>query len=183
MVELENHDSLIQPAACGQGIDELDLIELFVNGNKKITNVSFMKKLKILNASYDCGIDQNGRIRESRFSNSTCRLRQGINGLDLIELFVNGNNKITNVSFMKKLKILNASHDCGIDQNDIDGLDLIELFVNDNKKITNVNFMKKLKILDASRDCGIDQNGRIRESRFSNSTCRLRTGYWWLGFN
>jgi hypothetical protein len=60
MVELENHDSLIQPAACGQGIDGLDLIELNVADNKKITNVSFMKNLKILNARSMCGIDQNG---------------------------------------------------------------------------------------------------------------------------
>jgi hypothetical protein len=34
MVELENHDSLIQPAACGQGIHDLDLIELHIFNNK-----------------------------------------------------------------------------------------------------------------------------------------------------
>jgi hypothetical protein len=34
MVELENHDSLIQPAACGQGIDGLDSVDLNVNNNK-----------------------------------------------------------------------------------------------------------------------------------------------------
>jgi hypothetical protein len=60
MVELENHDSLIQPAACGQGIIGLDLIELDVSWNKKITNVSFMKNLKKLYADGNCGIDQNG---------------------------------------------------------------------------------------------------------------------------
>jgi hypothetical protein len=59
MVELENHDSLIQPAACGQGIDGLDLIQLRANCNNKITNVFFMRKLKILEAEYNCGIDQN----------------------------------------------------------------------------------------------------------------------------
>jgi hypothetical protein len=45
MVELENHDSLIQPAACGQGIDGLDLIDLNFNHNNKIKDVSFMKNL------------------------------------------------------------------------------------------------------------------------------------------
>jgi hypothetical protein len=49
MVELENHDSLIQPAACEQGIDGLDLVELNVEYNGKITNFSLMKNLKILN--------------------------------------------------------------------------------------------------------------------------------------
>jgi hypothetical protein len=48
MVELENHDSLIQPAACGQGIVGLNLIELEIFGNNKITDVSFMTNLKIL---------------------------------------------------------------------------------------------------------------------------------------
>jgi hypothetical protein len=99
-VELENHDSLIQPAACGQGIDGLDLVELNANYNKKITNVSFMKKLKILHATGHCGIDQIG-----------------IEGLDLVELKANYNIKITNVYFMKKLKLLHASGICGIDQN------------------------------------------------------------------
>jgi hypothetical protein len=36
MVELENRDSLIQPAACGQGIDGLDFLELSAHGNNKI---------------------------------------------------------------------------------------------------------------------------------------------------
>jgi hypothetical protein len=157
MAELENHDSLIQPAACGQGINGLDLIELNVCDNKKIISISFMKNLKVLNASYDCGINQNG-----------------IDGLELVELNVDSNFTIENVSFMKTLKILNAESECGIDQNGIAGLDLIELFVTENEKITNVSFMKNLKKLNANwRVCAVDQNGRIRESRFSNSTCRF----------
>jgi hypothetical protein len=130
MVELKNHDSLIQPAACGQDIYGLDLIELYVGKNNKITNVSFMKKLKILDASCDCGIDQHG-----------------IDGLDLIELDVNDNKKIINVSFMKNLKILHAAFRCGIDQNGIDGFDLIELNIEFNTKITNISFMRNLKKL------------------------------------
>jgi hypothetical protein len=60
MVELDNRDSLIQTAACGQGIDGLNLIQLNVCYSEKITNVSFMKKLKFLNAEYCCETDQNG---------------------------------------------------------------------------------------------------------------------------
>jgi hypothetical protein len=77
MVELKNHDSPIQPAACGQGVVGLNLIRLEVDYNDKITDVSSVKGLKILKARGNSGIDQNGRIRESRFSNSTCRLRTG----------------------------------------------------------------------------------------------------------
>ena len=69
------------------------------------------------------------------------------------------NNKITNVSFMKNLKKLDASDDCGIDQSGIKELNLVELNADDNNKITNVSFMKKLKKLNASYNCGIDQNG------------------------
>ena len=45
---------------------------------------------------------------------------------------------------MKSLRILNASGECGINQNGICGLDLIELDVSGNKKITNAG--KKYEI-------------------------------------
>jgi hypothetical protein len=151
---------------CGidqNGIDGLDLVNLDAELNKKIVNVSFMKHLKILNASIKCGIDQSG-----------------IDGSDLIKLTVHDNNKITNVSFMKNLKYLDAVGNCGIDQHGINGLDLLMLYVNGNNKITNVSFMKHLKVLYSN---DVDQSGRIRESRFSNSTCRLRAGYRRIRFN
>jgi hypothetical protein len=69
------------------------------------------------------------------------------------------NKNVTDVSFMKTLKFLDASGCCGIDQNGIVGLNLVELRVANNNEIINVTFMKKLKILDASGRCGIDQNG------------------------
>ena len=87
-----------------------------------------MKNLKVLNAS-GSGINQDG-----------------INGLDLYVLHVYDNNKITNIAFMKNLKVLTASSTCGIDQNGIEGLDLIELDTRNNNKITDVSFMKNLKI-------------------------------------
>ena len=69
------------------------------------------------------------------------------------------NNKIKDISFMKKLKILYVQDNYGIDQNDTKKLDLIELDISWNKKIKDVSFMKNLKKLKASGDCGIDQNG------------------------
>ena len=48
-----------------------------------------MKSLKILDADQNCGIDQNS-----------------IQNLDLVMLSIIGNDKITNVSFMKSLKKL-----------------------------------------------------------------------------
>jgi hypothetical protein len=144
-----------------------NVISLNVSDNDIITNVSFMTKLKKLYVDHDCGIDQNGIL-----------------GLNLIVLDVGFNSKIVDVSFMTKLKKLEAYGDSGIDQNGIKGLDLVELNATCNGGITDVSFMKNLKILDAAgSSCGIDQNGRIRESRFSNSTCRSRIGYIWTRFN
>lgn len=68
------------------------------------------------------------------------------------------NIKITNVSFLKSLKILNAIGDCGISQDSINGLNLIELNASYNIIIQNVSFMKSLKILDA-RSSRINQDG------------------------
>ena len=45
---------------------------------------------------------------------------------------------ITDISFMKKIKILNAEGRCGIDQNCINNLNLIELNASCNEKIKNV---------------------------------------------
>ena len=54
------------------------LTRLDAGKNDKITNVSFMTSLKKLDARDNCGIGQNGII-----------------GLNLVELIVYGNNKIT----------------------------------------------------------------------------------------
>jgi hypothetical protein len=78
---------------------------------------------------------------------------------NVMTLNTSDNKNIINISFMKKLKNLYASGQCGIDQNGINELDLIKLNVSNNIKITNVSFMKKLKILYASGQCGINQNG------------------------
>ena len=81
-----------------------------------------MKNLKKLYINNICGIDQNG-----------------IKGLDLIELDVDNNKKIKDISYMKNLKKLSAIGDCGIDQNGIMGLNLIELSATNNIKIKDVS--------------------------------------------
>ena len=63
-----------------------------------------------------------------------------------LNCFVNTNDKIKNVSFMKSLKILYADFNCGIDQNGIKNLNLVKISTFNNYKITNVSFMKSLKI-------------------------------------
>src|SRR6201992_848502 len=86
--------------------------KLNASDNKKIKDVSQMAPtLKILNASYNCGIDQNG-----------------IKNLHLTKLYASGNKKIKDVSQMaSSLKILNVGGNCGIDQNGIKDLHLTKL--------------------------------------------------------
>ena len=80
-------------------------------------------------------------------------IKKELRDLQLIEkLNANNNKKIKNVNHLSKLKILDCSYNCGIDQEGIKDLQLIEeLNANDNKKIKNVNHLTKLKILDCSR--------------------------------
>ena len=74
-------------------------------------------------------------------------------------LNASNNPKIKDVSWLKNLKKLGASGDCGINQLGINGLDLIKLDASNNPKIKNVSWMKNLKKLGASGDCGINQLG------------------------
>ena len=84
----------------------------------------------------------------------------GIQGLNLFKLNAHDNTKITNVSFMTNLKILDASGTCGINQIGILGLNLWNLNVQDNEKINDVTFMTKLRLLNAHGEkCGIGDEG------------------------
>ena len=60
------------------------------------------------------------------------------------------NYGITDINFLTKLKILNASGFCGINNDGIKFLNLEEFYVGGNSKITDVSYMTKLKILDVS---------------------------------
>src|ERR1700761_6002484 len=97
-----------------------NITKLYASSNEKIKDVSQMTStLKILNASYNCGIDQNG-----------------IKDLHLTKLNASSNEKIKDVSQMAStLKNLNASFNCGIDQNGIKDLRLTKLNVHYNEKI------------------------------------------------
>ena len=77
----------------------------------------------------------------------------------VVKLNAKYSSKITNVSFMKNLKELNAEGYYGINQKSIEGLDLVKLDVSYNSKITNVSFMKNLKEFSARGSCGINQEG------------------------
>ena len=80
-----------------------------------------MKNLRILYARDDCGIDDHG-------------VQQLVN---LTELYVNDNSKITDVNHMKNLQILHAGSNCGINDHGIQQLvNLTELNSYKNGKIT-----------------------------------------------
>ena len=55
----------------------------------------------------------------------------------VVKLNAWNNSNITNVSFMKNLKELDAAEFCGIDQEGIEGLDLVKLDAWHNPKIIN----------------------------------------------
>jgi hypothetical protein len=61
---------------------------------------------------------------------------------NVVKLDVTCNNNVTDISFMKNLKILCANFSM-IDQNSINGLDLIELEAIFNLKITHASLTKK----------------------------------------
>ncbi len=136
------------------GIKNINLEELYANDNKKITNVNHMTNLKILHAGDECGIDDFG-IKDLIYLEELY-VGQHLN----ISGIVTGNEKITNINHMKKLKILYACGEfCGLDDHGINELlNLEELYVNDNNKITNINYMKNLKRLHARYKSGIDDN-------------------------
>ena len=88
--------------------------------------------MRILDASYNCGIDNNGI---SRLTN-------------LISLSVSGNNKITNINHLVNLQILDANYNnCGIDNRGVSQLtNLVKINADYNKKLTRTQNMVKIKI-------------------------------------
>ncbi len=125
-------------------IKELNLEHLSANNCKNITNINHMSKLKILDVSGNCGVNDYG-IK---------------NLLNIVELNASENTKITNVNHMLKLKILDAIGNCGVNDYGIKNLlNVIKLNASSNTKITNVNHMLKLEILGASGNCGVNDYG------------------------
>ena len=66
---------------------------------------------------------------------------------------------------MTNLRILNASDDCGVNDDSLIGLNLVELKADSNPKIKKINHMKpaasNLRILHAGGDSGIDDDSLI----------------------
>ena len=105
-------------------------------------------------------LNKNLKIKKLNHPYVSDKILQQEKFIDLEELDASYNKKIKNVNHLTKLKILDCSRNCGIDQEGIKDVQLIEeLYTNNNKKIINVNHLTKLKILDCSYDCGIDQEG------------------------
>ena len=126
----------------------LNLVELNANNNKKIKKINHMTNLRILYASWKCGIDDDSLI--STFG-----------GLNLVKLNAWNNPKIKKINHMTNLRILNASYNCGIGDDDLVGLNLIELDAAGNKKIKKINHMTNLRILNASDNCGIGDDDLV----------------------
>lgn len=156
-------------------IEKMNLEELIVVDNPHINNISFMTKLRKLNA-IGSGINQKGiepidteldlkwlamsdymysikhlKNLKTLFVNRTIK-EEDLNGLDLKEFYMMDNAEISNLNFMKNLKKLNADGMmCPINQKGIEELDLEEISIVYNKYIADVSFMKNIKRIHYSQ--------------------------------
>jgi len=142
-----------------------NLEKLDASNNHKITTVSHLAKLEILNAQYICGINDVGII----------------NCINLKSLNVSNNSKITNVNHLVKLEILDASGECEInDAGIMQCINLKSLNISENTNIVNVNHLVKLEILEALGYCRITHAGikncikleTINGKKYKNNKCK-----------
>jgi flagellin-specific chaperone FliS len=126
---------------CGinnKGIKNLNLLKLYAYYNPKIYNVNHMENIIELDASYNCGISDEG-IKNLK---------------NLQKLCATDNFKIKNINHMTQSLIeLDASYDCGISDEGITKLNLQILYSHCNEKIKNVNHMNKLIKFNKSECC------------------------------
>ena len=92
------------------------IVKLDARRNPNVTNVNHMKKIKVLDATFCCGIDDGTKI------------------INLEELHASRNAKITNVNHMTKLKELDVSFDYEINDNRIKHINLEKLYASNNQK-------------------------------------------------
>ena len=119
----------------------LDIYNIIIEYCDIYDQLNIMSTCKILN--------KNLKIKKLNNSNISDEILRQEKFIDLEELNANNNKKIKNVNNLTKLKILDCSYDCGIDQEGIKDLQLIEvLYASDNKKIKNVNHLTKLKVIN-----------------------------------
>ena len=103
---------------------------LDASNNFKITNINHMTNLKKLNASRNCGINNEGikNLNLIKLDMNNNISNKELKNLNLIKLSLVNNDKIKNLNHMTKLKKLNASAgNCIISDKSIKGLNLIEL--------------------------------------------------------
>lgn len=122
---------------------------LNINGNYKINGISGLDNLKVLHVCCEGSRFPMGPCLYTSFNKSSGSF------MELEELYADRNSSITNISRLKKLKILSASncteHNCGIgDERISNALNLLYLNASGNSKITNVSKFKNLRILIAS---------------------------------
>ena len=79
-----------------------------------------------------------------------------IKNLNLEKLDATHNKKITNVNHMTNLKDLDASGNCGIDNDGIKNINPEKLNIEYNGKITDVKHMTNLKELIINKYSGIN---------------------------
>jgi hypothetical protein len=115
-----------------QGINALNLRELNINKNQSISDVSWMRNLRILSVNY-CNLISDQSLR-------------GVDNLE--ELHCDGVENITDLNSMRNLKVLSICGSLsGVTDQGIQGLNLLELNLNDNTKITKISHMSNLKKL------------------------------------
>ena len=99
----------------------IDATKLNAKGNRNITDVNHMTKLKVLRACGSCGINNKGIIN--------------LNDLEILN--VGDNSKITNINHMIKLKELYACGSCGINNAGLINIKNLEILaIRGNQKIT-----------------------------------------------
>ena len=156
-------------------IKNLDLIELYLPFNRNIHNFGHFYNLQILDVSDNPNVISIPKsLIKLIAKGANCSVSQElIEGLDLIELNICQNSKITNIMHLTRLEILETSYcivnipqsvkklsACGTDnsvtQESIKNLNLTEFYVSYNPNINDLRHMTNLKVLSACGDtCGI----------------------------
>jgi len=117
----------------------MNLTELDIGPNTKITDINYLTQLKKLNI---------GDNDESFYSHKKYGIEdKGIANLNLTELNISNNRYIKNISHMTSLTKLIARGDCRIDK--IPCNNLTELDISYNPNIMNINHLTKLEVLHA----------------------------------
>lgn len=164
ITDLNHMKNLIELSAGGKycgltnhGIRELNLLKLNLDYNENITRISHMSNLKVLSikwyAKYEILTDSDSDYPMSGIDDNELKM------LNLEELNANNNPRVTDLSHMSNLRILQIKGRSGVNQEKIKNINVCELHLNDNKKVTDLNHMDKLKILHIKGKSGVNHQG------------------------